>query len=251
MINFQRVGAAVSTTLLGGALCFCAPVPKPDTTDVKDVQTGPAAFTSFAKEAPGVFRKITVADLPQPYATEGVSNAPTVVARPADAWPKALPGFKVERYAEGLPGPREIRRAPNGDLFVAESSKGQVDVFRGMTADGKAQERSVFATGLKNNFGVAFYPLGENPKWVYFANTNSVVRFPYHNGDMKASGAPETVIAELPSGGGHWTRDLAFSKDGKRLFVSVGSASNVDDPDTHPKEQNRATFWNSVRKANL
>jgi glucose/arabinose dehydrogenase len=210
--------------------------------NVKDVITGNAAFVTFKDEKPGTYRKITVADLPAPYATKGVSNGAKLVPMPAGAWPKAPTGFKVERYAEKLDEPRELRTAPNGDLFVAESRAGQVEVFRGITADGKPEQRSVFATGLKNNFGIAFYPLGKNPEWVYFANTNSVIRYKYHNGDLKASGEPETVIAELPSGGGHWTRDLAFSRDGKRFFVSVGSASNVDDPDTHPKEKNRANI---------
>ncbi len=208
--------------------------------DVRNVITGSAAFVSFKDEKPGTYRKITVSDLPQPYATEGVSNGPQVVPMPDGAWPKAPAGFKVERYAEKLDEPRELRTAPNGDLFVSESRAGRVEVFRGITADGKPEQHSVFAAGLKNNFGIAFYPLGKNPEWIYLANTNSVIRYKYHNGDLKATGEPETIIAELPSGGGHWTRDLAFSKDGKRLFVSVGSASNVDDPDTHPRETHRA-----------
>ena len=210
--------------------------------DVKNVVTGTAAFVSFKDEKPGTYRKITVADLPKPFATKGVSNGPKVVPMPAGAWPKAPEGFKVERYAEDLDEPRELRTAPNGDLFVSESHVGKVEVFRGMTKDGKPEQRSVFATGLKNNFGIAFYPLGKNPEWVYLANTGSVIRYRYQNGDLKARGEPETVIAELPAGGGHWTRDLAFSNDGKRLFVSVGSRSNVDDPDTHPGEKHRANI---------
>ena len=103
-------------------------------------------------------------------------------------------------------------------------------------------EKSTFATGLKNNFGIAFYPLGANPKWVYVGNTNSVVRFPYKNGDLKASGPAETIVPELPAGGGHSTRDIAFSPDGSKMFVSVGSASNVDDADTHPREFHRANI---------
>ncbi|MBV9295815.1 MAG: sorbosone dehydrogenase family protein [Acidobacteriaceae bacterium] len=212
----------------------------PDDSDVKDVITGTAAFDDYRTEKPGLFRRITVADLPKPYATEGVSNGPSVVPRPADAWPQAPEGFKVELYADQLASPREIRTAPNGDLFVAESYAGQVDVFRGMTKDGKPEQKSTFARGLHNNFGIAFYPLGKDPQWVYIANTNSVVRFPYHNGDLTATGSPETIVEKLPSGGGHWTRDLAFSPDGSKLFVSVGSASNVDDPDTHPNEFHRA-----------
>lgn len=226
---------AIGTGLLLHAAGF-------DSSDVKNLITGTAAFTSYKTEAPGVFRKITVADLPAPYATKGVSNSPSLVPQPDGAWPKALPGFTVERYASGLSEPREIRTAPNGDLFVAESHKGQVEVFRGMTSDGKPQETSVFATGLRNNFGIAFYPLGRNPQYVYFGNTDSVVRYPYHNGDLKVTGPAETIIPELPAGGGHWTRDLAFSPDGSKLFVAVGSASNVDDPDTHPKETHRANI---------
>ncbi len=214
----------------------------PDDSDVRNVVTGKAAFDDYRTEKPGLFRKITVADLPQPYATEGVSNGPTLVPKPADAWPQAPSGFKVELYADQLPGPREIRTAPNGDMFVAESYAGQVEVFRGITKDGKPEQKSTFASHLHNNFGIAFYPLGKNPQWVYIANTDSVVRFPYHNGDLTASGAPETIIPKLPSGGGHWTRDLAFSPDGSKLYVSVGSASNIDDPDTHPKEFHRANI---------
>jgi glucose/arabinose dehydrogenase len=92
---------------------------------------------------------------------------------------------------------------------------------------------------LKRPYGIAFYPAGPDPQWVYIGNTNEVVRFAYHNGDLKASGGSEHV-ADLPSGEGHWTRALDFSKDGKKLFVAVGSASNVDDPDTHPGEKDRA-----------
>jgi glucose/arabinose dehydrogenase len=204
------------------------------------VITGTAAFTDYKNERPGLRRKITVADLPKPYATQGVANSPTLIAKPDDAWPKTLDGFKVERYADGMNQPREIRTAPNGDMFVAEMKLGQLLVFRGITADGKPEKKEVFATGLNLNFGIAFYPLGNNPKYVYVGNTDSVVRFPYHVGDMKATGPAETIVPDLPAGGGHSTRDLAFSLDGKRMFVSVGSASNVDDPDTHPKEFHRA-----------
>ena len=143
-------------------------------------------------------------------------------------------------YAQGLNLPRELRAAPNGDIFVAENHIGAVLVFRGLKDDGTFEQKSEFATGLVQNFGIAFYPLGPNPKWVYIGNTNSVVRFPYTNGDLKASGPAETIVAALPKGGGHTTRDLAFSPDGTKLFVSVGSASNVDDADTHPAEFHRA-----------
>jgi len=227
----------------GGVLMIsAAAAARWDLSDAKGVITGAAAFDTFQSEKPGTFRKITVADLPQPYATKGVGNPPKVVARPEGAWPQAPEGFKVQLYAEHLTEPREIRKAPNGDLFVAESHGNKIDVFRGITSDGKPEQVSTYATGLHDPFGIAFYPLGDNPQWVYIANTNSVVRFAYKSGDLKASAEPETIISELPSGGGHWTRDLAFSPDGSKLFVSVGSASNVDDPDTHPAEQHRANI---------
>jgi glucose/arabinose dehydrogenase len=205
------------------------------------VLTGKAAFTDYRKEAPGVVRKITVADLPQPYATRSAGNSPEVVPRPSNAWPKAPAGFKVDLYASGLNLPREIRTAPNGDFFVAESDSNEIKIFRGITKDSKPQQTSTYATGLKEPFGIAFYPPGNNPSWVYIGNTNSVVRFPYKNGDLKATGSAETLITGIPTGG-HSTRDLAFSQDGKRMFLSVGSRSNVDDPDTHSGEHHRANI---------
>ena len=196
-------------------------------------------FTDFRYEKPGVTRKITVADLPKPYATESSSNGPEVAPRPENAMPIAPAGFKVELYASGLENPRLLRTAPNGDIFLAESDPGRIRVFRGMTADGKPEQNSVFATGFKKPYGIAFYPPGPNPQWIYIGSTSEIVRLPYHNGDLKASGPPQH-IADLPEGGGHWTRAVEFSKDGKTLFVGVGSASNVNDPDTHPDEKDRA-----------
>ncbi|HKT89796.1 MAG TPA: c-type cytochrome [Candidatus Sulfotelmatobacter sp.] len=223
------VGAAVEphdAPAAAMASTIKAPAPKPP-------------FTDFRYEKPGTTRKITVKDLPAPYATSSAENGPSVVARPENAWPVTLPGFKVELYASGLNEPRLLRTAPNGDIFLAESGPGDIRVFRGVSSDGKPEQMSVFAEGLKRPYGIAFYPPGPNPQWVYIGNTNEVVRFPYHNGDMKASG-PSEHIADLPAGGGHWTRALDFSLDGKTMYVAVGSASNVDDPDTHPGEKDRA-----------
>lgn len=208
--------------------------------------TGKAAFADYTQEKPGTFRKITLADLPQPFASESVDNQPEEVARPSNAWPHTLPGFKVELYASGLNYNRLIRTAPNGDLFLAESRSGEIKVFRGVGKDGKAEQTEVFATGLKRPFGIAFYPPGPDPQWVYVGNTDSVVRFPYHNGDLKAAGGQQVIVSDLPSGagrlggGGHWTRDIAFSRDGKKMYVSVGSRSNNDDTDNNAAERNRA-----------
>ena len=196
-------------------------------------------FTDYRYEKPGAVRKISVEDLPQPFATKSANNGPKVAARPKDAWPKALDGFTVQLYATDLDNPRWITTAPNGDFFVAESDPGDIRVFRGITADGKPQQTETFATGLKRPYGIAFYPPGSDPQWIYVGNEESVVRIPYQNGDLKARGAAEH-IADLPDKGGHWTRAVQFSQDGKTMFVAVGSGSNVDDPDTHPSEKNRA-----------
>jgi glucose/arabinose dehydrogenase len=196
-------------------------------------------FTDYRYEKPGMFHKITPSDLPAPYATQSASNWAKVVDRPANAWPQAPAGFKVELFATGLAEPRKLITAPNGDIFLAESHGGDIRIFRGISGDGKPVQTATFATGFNRPYGIAFYPPGPDPQYIYVGNTNSVVRFPYHNGDLKATGKAQD-IAELPSGGGHWTRDLVFSQDGKQLFVGVGSASNVDDPDTHSDEKNRA-----------
>ena len=197
-------------------------------------------FTDFRYEKPGTTRKITVKDLPTPFSTKSAGNAPHVVARPDNVWPKAPEGFKVQLFATGLENPRLIRTAPNGDFFVAQTDKGQIMLYRGITPGGKPKLSSIFATGLNEPFGIAFYPSGPNPQWIYIGNTDSVVRFPYKSGDITASAGPQH-LADLPSNGrGHTTRDVRFSPDDKTMYVSVGSASNVDDPDTHPTEKNRA-----------
>jgi glucose/arabinose dehydrogenase len=230
----------VEALAAGKAAPSASPAPAAASTMVPLKDASPhAPFTDFRYEAPGTIRKITVADLPAPFATKSADNGAELVERPANAWPIAPAGFKVELYFSGLENPRTLRTAPNGDIFVAETQAGRIRVFRGVTSDGKAEQMQIFASGLKEPYGIAFYPPGPDPEWVYIGNTAEVIRFPYHNGDLKASGASQH-IADLPDGGGHTTRAVAFSLDGKKMFVAVGSASNVDDPDTHPGEKNRA-----------
>lgn len=183
--------------------------------------TGQAAFGDWQSDAPGVRRKITIADLPAPFATESAGNSPRVVSRPQGAMPKAPDGFKVELLAEGLRNPRVLRVAPNGDIFVAETAGDRISILH----NGK---REVFAEGLDAPFGMAFYPPGPNPGFLYVAENNAVRRFAYTNGDLRASNAPETIVPRLTaSSGGHSTRDIVFSPDGSRMYVSVGSQSNV------------------------
>jgi glucose/arabinose dehydrogenase len=215
--------------------------PAADSTGPLHAPLPTAPFTDFRAEQPGTVRKITIGDLPPPYATASASNGPTLVRRPPDAWPKAPPGFKVELYAEGLSEPRVIRVAPNGDVFVAESAAGRLRVYRGITAAGKPARSAVFASGLNQPYGIAFYPSGQNPAWVYVGDTDAVLRFPYRSGDFKARGGARHIV-DLPPGGGHWTRDVRFSKDDRTLFVAVGSGSNLNDPDDSPGEHHRANI---------
>jgi glucose/arabinose dehydrogenase len=204
-----------------------------DKIDNKNLITGKSAFVDAKDLKPGTFRKISPSDLPAPG--KGTPNFGKMVPRPEGVVPKALPGFKVELYLTDLKNPRQIRTAPNGDFFLAESTPGEIKVIRGRDKDGKPEQVSVFASGLNRPFGVNFFPPGANPQWIYVGNTNSVVRFPYKNGDLKASGPAETIVPEIPSGGFHWTRDVVFSKDGKQMFVAVGSADNIDEkgPNEH------------------
>jgi glucose/arabinose dehydrogenase len=171
-----------------------------------------------------------------------LANRPKIIPRLPDTKPRAPEGFRVSLYTDGFDYPRKIQTAPNGDIFLTESHTGEIKILRGVGPDGKTATVSTFATGLTQPFGIAFYPPGPAPSYVYVANTGSVVRFPYINGDLRARGDPEVVISDIPAGGmlvggGHWTRDLAFSKDGGELFVSVGSWSEDEDS---PKEVRRA-----------
>ena len=216
-----------------------APPPDINTFQLKAPPPTPP-FTDFRYERPGTFHKITVNDLPKPYATKSAYKFPLPVSRPENVWPVAPAGFKVELYGDGFDNPRTLRTAPNGDIFLAETDRGRIRVFRGLTADGKPERSAIFVSGLKKPYGLAFYPPGPNPQWLYVGSAAEVVRFPYHNGDLKASGSPQH-IADLPTSWfGHTTRAVEFSHDGKRMFVAVGSGSNADDPDTHPGEKNRA-----------
>ncbi len=205
---------------------------------------GPAGDYTAAK--PGKKYKITADSLPAPFATESVRNKSKIVDRPDGAMPRVPNGFKVTEWlTEGLENPRYLATAPNGDIFVTESKPGRIRVLRDTTGDGKPDLNEVFAQGLDKPFGLAFYP-AEDPEWLYVANTGEVVRFPYESGDTKSTADPETITAHSGgghlTGGGHWTRDLCFSKDGAKLFVSVGSRTNVDEDDLEI-EQHRARIF--------
>jgi glucose/arabinose dehydrogenase/cytochrome c2 len=178
-------------------------------------------------DAPGRQHRITLASLPAPFATHSSSNGPHRVRKPENAVLALPPGFHADQFAAGLLGPRKMLEAPNGDIFVTEMSGGRVSLLHPATDGSHAQSSSVYLQGLKQPFGLAFYPNALQPRWLYVAETNRIMRYEYRVGDEKPRGEGEVVIPQLPSGGAHGTRDLAFSTDGNKLFVSVGSASNV------------------------
>jgi glucose/arabinose dehydrogenase len=154
------------------------------------------------------------------------------------------PGFRVSLFASNLDEPRMARVAPNGDLFVTESQANRVRLLRDADGDGTPEVISIFAEGLRLPFGIAFHPAAD-PKWIYVANTDSIVRFPYVAGDTKARGAAEEVYDKVSGGGhlpggGHWTRDIVFSRDESKMYVSVGSRSNASDS---PAESRRARIF--------
>ncbi|RRH95113.1 sorbosone dehydrogenase family protein [Mesorhizobium tamadayense] len=197
--------------------------------------TGEEAFGDWQADRPGVRRLIRPDDQPSPRIGRLASNAPGLADRPQGAKPTLPPGFSAELIASGIENPRVVRVAPNGDLFVADGEANRIRVYRLAAGSAKPAEKSIFAEDLSQPYGIAFYPPGDKPQWVYVANSDSVVRFPYRDGDLKASGEPETIVAEIPASY-HWTRDIAFSPDGKTLHLSVGSGSNTaEDIGSRPK----------------
>ena len=215
------------TILMSLPLAFVSLAP----VHAQDVRTGADAFSNWQADAPGVSRHIRPADLPSPSHHQNDPEAPDferlpkVVDAPQGRMPDVPKGFAVQVLAKDLNKPRVIRIAPNGDIFVAESGSGRVLVFPAEAAKGGSATPQVFAENLERPFGIVFYPPAE-PRYVYVGAANQVVRFPYRGGDRKAEGPAQIIIADIPTKR-HWTRDLAASRDGQRLFVSIGSASNV------------------------
>jgi glucose/arabinose dehydrogenase len=207
--------------------------------NAQEVLSGSNAFGDWHKDAPGLMRKITPADIIAPLATPSSANRSVIIPRPADAQLKTMQGFAVNAFASNIDGARVIRQAPNGDIFISQSrpgnvkigdqvvpQKGKITVLRPSADRSKVQAMETFVDELKDPYGIAFYPSGPNPKWVYVGMQGQVVRYPYHNGDLRSTGQGEVVVKGLPVGG-HWTRDVVFSLDDQTMFLAVGSSSNV------------------------
>jgi glucose/arabinose dehydrogenase len=213
------------------ALALLVPVDALEPAHAQEVvRTGGGVVGGPEHDRPGVRHHIRPDALPPPIyrghpEAPDFERQPTVVPRPAGVMPDVPKGFAVQVFASGLNQPRVMRIAPNGDIFLAESGSGRVLVFAAGSAGHLPAKPEVFAEGLDRPFGIAFYPPTE-PRYVYVGAANQVVRFPYSAGDRKARGPAEVIIPDIPTER-HWTRDLAVSPDGQRLFVSIGSASNV------------------------
>jgi glucose/arabinose dehydrogenase len=207
-----------------------------------------ASAADWRSDAPGTPHRFDPDTLPTPYATSSVGRPPAVVKRPIDADLHVPPGFVATLFASGLDQPRTLRVAPNGDVFLAESGAGRIRVLRGQDGAQLPTTSEIFADGLSLPFGIAFWPPGAAPRFLYVAETNRVLRFPYASGDLRTRGAAQVVVPQLPEGG-HWTRDLAFSPDGKTMFVSVGSASNAGTNlrDGPPSGLPRGAAWGDER----
>lgn len=188
--------------------------------------------------------------LPPPFATKSARRTPEVVGWPAGKAPTAPPGFVVKRFAEGFEYPRWLYVLPNGDVLVAEArsswqkgkSPNRIVLLRDADHDGVAELRTIFAENLHLPFGMALAG-----KDLYVANTDGVVRFDYATGQTKVAGEGQRIV-DLSGQGyhGHWTRNVVVDPTGHRLFVSVGSKSNVAEGGMD-QETNRACILTCAR----
>ena len=199
----------------------------PSTASSIVVPTSSTQSANWRLDAPGRLHRISASSLPAPFATPSSRNSSSVVPKPAGATILVPQGFHVDTFSAGLTGPRKMLVAPNGDILVTEMRGGRVTVLHPSSDGSRVAGTDVYLQGLKQPFGMAFYPSARNPQWLYVAETNRITRYPFQVGDVKPRGPAQIVVAQLPSGVGHSTRDIAFSPDGRRLFVSVGSGSNV------------------------
>jgi glucose/arabinose dehydrogenase len=183
-----------------------------------------AAAAAGLDERPGQRYEIRAEDMPPPYATKSVGNAPEAVALPAKPPFQVPEGFAVNAFAEGLDSARWMAVAPNGDVFLAEQGANKVTLLRDRDGDGWADLVTTYADGFDLPHGLAF-----QDGWLYVADVRGVWRLPWHPGADKAAKAPTPVTkaGAIGSGEGHSSRNVIFSRDGRRFYVAIGSQDNL------------------------
>ncbi|MBV8801157.1 MAG: sorbosone dehydrogenase family protein [Alphaproteobacteria bacterium] len=184
-------------------------------------------------DAPGMKHEVPLQDLPKPYATPAVDNSSQTVLRPNGWLPQIPKGFRISMFATGLPDPRWMTLAPNGDVFLAEPAAGKVALLRDTNGDGKADKISTFATGFDHPHGLAF-----RDGALYVGDLDAVWKVPYTEGSTAAPSRTRVTTQSFGGKDGHSTRDIAFGPDGT-LYVAIGSAGNVEttDPPTRASVQ--------------
>ena len=193
------------------------------------------ATLASADQRPGDRIEVRVEDLPRPFETPSVSNAPRRQARPTGATLRLPPGFVANIFADDLKDARWMTVAPNGDVFLAEPQPGEVTLLRDRDGDGRADLETTFAQGFRRPHGVAIR--GDH---LYVADTVGIWRIRYEDGQTAAHSPAVRITPSgaLGSGGGHWTRNIAFSPDGARIYVAIGSRGNIgEEPEPHATVQ--------------
>ena len=240
----QLTRSLILSILTGFAIVACSVADVPTKqTDPSPNASSPNAIVAQSPASPGsqstknLIRtqplssqkyEIRLEELPQPFATESASKPPQVIPIPQNPVLNVPEGFEVNVYAEGLDRPRWLALAPSGEVLVTETRQNRIRILSDRDGDGAAENNQVFATaenGLNQPFGMAF---ADNS--FFLGNTNAVLRFPYQQGQTSITGQGNK-IADLPASGynNHWTRNVIAAPDGSKLYVSIGSASNVDE----------------------
>jgi len=179
--------------------------------------------------------------LEAPFASESVNNSSKVIEWPQGITPKAPEGFVVTRFADGFKNPRWTYVAPNNDIFVVESnsrnSANRITLLRDNNGDGEIDERHVFLENLNQPFGMLVLN-----NYFYVANTDGLYRYPYTEGITKLKTEGEKIVSLSASGyNHHWTRNIIANQEGSKIYISVGSASNVGEQGME-KEERRANI---------
>ncbi len=227
LLLFLLLSTAAACDQTRASLEEATPQSSPASGQIAQNSTQPKNLVPTEPLSPTPIR-INVGDLPKPFATESASKSPDVVPIPANPTLRVPPGFVVNVFADGLDAPRWLALTPNGDVLVTETKQNRIRLLRDTNGDGVADAKNTFASaanGLNRPLGMAF---ADNS--FFLGNTDAVLRFAYAKNQQEITGTA-TKIADLPASGynNHWTRNVVVSPDGNKLYVSIGSGTNVDE----------------------